>query len=144
MASDVKEAEEGQILNGNGSGENFTGINAWSGVQTQSAIAGDLFATYRKAITKARTVGRVNPNGIVVNPADAEAIDLAKDGESRYYFGGPFMISNKTVWGCRSLSRKPRRRVLPWSVTFRRQSFGIVSRQRSLRLIRMRTSLYVI
>jgi HK97 family phage major capsid protein len=99
LASDVKEAEEGQILNGNGSGENFTGINAWSGVQTQSAIAGDLFATYRKAITKARTVGRVNPNGIVVNPADAEAIDLAKDGESRYYFGGPFMISNKTVWG---------------------------------------------
>jgi len=99
LALDVKEAEEGQILNGNGSGENFTGINSTSGVQTQAAVTGDLFATYRKAITKARTVGRVNPTGIVVNPADAEAIDLAKDTNDRYYFGGPFAIANRTVWG---------------------------------------------
>lgn len=34
-------------------------------------------------------MGRVNPNAIVLNPADAEKIDLAKDGENRYYYGGP-------------------------------------------------------
>lgn len=98
LRADVAEAEEGQILNGSGSGENFTGINNWSGVQTQ-AFDTDLFTSVRKAITKARTVGRVNPNGIVVNPADAEAIDLAKDANERYYFGGPQAITQRTLWG---------------------------------------------
>ena len=95
---DIEEAEEGQILNGNGSGENFTGINSTSSVQTQ-AWSTDLFETVRKAITKARTVGRVNPNAIVLNPADAEKIDLAKDGENRYYYGGPQAIVGRTLWG---------------------------------------------
>ncbi|WP_280393215.1 phage major capsid protein [Nocardia wallacei] len=98
LRKDVAEAEEGQILNGNGSGENFTGINSTSGVQTQS-FSTDIITSIRKGITKARTVGRVNPTGIVVNPADAEAIDLLKDGENRYYFGGPYAIAQRTMWG---------------------------------------------
>lgn len=95
---DVAEAEEGQILNGNGSGENFTGINSWSGVQTQTFTT-DLLTSVRKGITKARTIGRVNPNALVVNPADAEKIDLLQDGELRYRFGGPAAIGNRTMWG---------------------------------------------
>lgn len=98
LRADVAEAEEAQILNGNGSGENFTGINNWSGVQTQTFTT-DLFTSVRKAITKARTVGRVNPNGIVVNPADAEAIDLIKDADGRFFYGGPFAIGPRTLWG---------------------------------------------
>ncbi len=98
LAKDVAEKEESQILNGSGSGENITGINNTSGIQTQ-AFSSDIFESVRKAITLARTVGRVNPNAIVVNPADAEAIDLAKDGEDRYYYGGPFSILNRTLWG---------------------------------------------
>ena len=95
---DIAEAEEGQILAGNGTGENFTGILNWSGVQTQ-AFATDLFTSIRKGITKARTVGRVNPTGIVVNPLDAETIDLTKDADGRYYYGGPFSIGQRTLWG---------------------------------------------
>jgi HK97 family phage major capsid protein len=95
---DVMEAEESQILNGDGSGENFTGINNTSGVQTQ-AFSTDLFTTSRKAITKARVVGRVNPSAWVVNPTDAETIDLLKDGENRYYYGGPMAIGPRTLWG---------------------------------------------
>ena len=98
LRADVAEAEEGQILAGDGSGENFTGIRNWSGIQTQ-AFDTDIFRTARKAITKARTVGRVNPNGILVSPATAEIIDLAKDGESRYYYGGPFSMGPRTLWG---------------------------------------------
>lgn len=98
LRADIAETEEAQILNGNGTGENFTGINNWSGVQTQ-AFSTDLFESVRKAITKARTVGRVNPNGIVVNPADAEAIDLAKDLNGVYRYGGPQTIGQRTVWG---------------------------------------------
>ncbi|MEU1526362.1 phage major capsid protein [Nocardia rhamnosiphila] len=98
LRKDIAEAEEAQILNGNGSGENFTGINQWSGVQTQ-AFSTDLFESVRKGITKARTVGRVNPTAIIVNPADAERIDLAKDLEGRYLYGGPVGIGQRTLWG---------------------------------------------
>lgn len=98
LSADVADAEEGQILNGDGSGENFTGINATSGIQTQ-AWATDLFTTVRKGVTKLRTVGRVNPTALVLNPADAEAIDLLKDGENRYYYGGPSVINQRTLWG---------------------------------------------
>jgi hypothetical protein len=98
LRADVAEAEEAQILAGDGSGENFTGIRNWSGIQTQ-AFDTDIFRTVRKAITKARTIGRVNPNAILVSPATAEIIDLAKDGESRYYYGGPQAIGPRTLWG---------------------------------------------
>ena len=98
LSADVAEAEESQILNGDGEGENFTGINATSGIQTQ-AWATDLFTTVRKGVTKLRTVGRVNPTALVLNPADAEAIDLLKDGENRYYYGGPSVINQRTLWG---------------------------------------------
>lgn len=98
LRADIAETEEDQILNGNGSGENFTGINSTSGIQTQ-AWSTDLFITIRKAVTKARTVGRVNPTALVINPADAERIDLAQDGNDRYYYGGPQAIGQRTVWG---------------------------------------------
>lgn len=98
LADDIAEAEEGQILNGNGSGENFTGINATSGIQTQAFVT-DLFTTVRKGVTKLRTVGRVNPTALVLNPADAEAIDLTKDGNDRYYYGGPQALGQRTLWG---------------------------------------------
>jgi len=95
---DVLETEENEILNGDGTGEHFTGINNTSGIQTQ-AWSTDLFETTRKAITKARTVGRVNPTAWVFNPADAEVIDLMKDENGRYYYGGPTGSGPRTLWG---------------------------------------------
>jgi HK97 family phage major capsid protein len=98
LSADIAEAEESQLLNGDGQGENFTGIANTSGIQTQ-AFSTDIFTSVRKAITKLRTVGRVNPTAIVLNPADAEAVDLTKDGQNRYYYGGPSAIGQRTLWG---------------------------------------------
>ena len=98
LSADVAEAEENQLLNGDGSGENFTGIANTSGIQTQ-AFATDIFTSVRKGITKLRTVGRVNPTAILMNPADAESVDLTKDGNNQYYYGGPSAIGQRTLWG---------------------------------------------
>lgn len=98
LTRDVAEAEENEILNGDGTGEHFAGINNTSGIQTQ-AWTTDFITTTRKAVTKAKTVGRVTPSAWVFNPADAEALDLLKDGESRYYYGGPQSIGPRTLWG---------------------------------------------
>lgn len=98
LERDVKDREETQMLVGDGSGENFTGILNTSGIQTM-AYTTDFLTTTRKAITKARYVGRVNPTAWVFNPADAEAIDLLKDAENRYYYGGPQNLGPRTLWG---------------------------------------------
>lgn len=98
LRTDVAESEENEIVNGDGTGEHFTGILQTSGIQTQ-AFATDVVTTIRKGITKARFVGRVNPNALVLNPADAEGLDLLTDDNGRYYFGGPFQMGATPIWG---------------------------------------------
>ncbi|QXO13103.1 major capsid protein [Gordonia phage Jojo24] len=98
LRADIAEAEENQILNGNGSGENLTGIMNTSGVQTQ-AFDTDIFVSTRKAITKARTIGRVAPNAVLLSPADMETVDLARDNDDRFYGAGPFAMGPRTLWG---------------------------------------------
>lgn len=84
----LEEELEDQMVAGDGTGENFTGLANVSGVQVQ-AFSTDILTTTRKAKTKIRTVGRSIPTGYVMNPADVEALDLLQDGEKRFYFGGP-------------------------------------------------------
>lgn len=101
LRADLAEEEEDQILNGSGSGENLTGILQTSGIQTQ-AWSTDLLETIRKGKTKARTVGRVIPNGLLLNPEDAERLDLLKptSGDGQFYGPGPFADAGiRTVWG---------------------------------------------
>lgn len=100
LRSDIAEEEEEQILTGNGVGENLTGILATSGIQTQ-AFDTDIFVSTRKALTKARTVGRVVPNAIALNPVDVETVDLAREGAGTGQFlgGGPFAMGPRTLWG---------------------------------------------
>ena len=98
LRKDIEEVEDNQILNGSGAGENLPGILATSGIQTQ-AFSTDLFESVRKGITKAKTVGRVNPSGIVMNPSDVELVDLAKDANQQYYGMGPFAMGPRTLWG---------------------------------------------
>lgn len=104
LQADLAEVEETQILNGNGSGENFDGITHVTGTQTQ-AFDTDMFRSIRKAITKARVVGRVIPNAILMNPADLETMDLYRlnqgggAGTGDFLGAGPFGSVQRTLWG---------------------------------------------
>lgn len=98
LTDGLAEALEVQMISGNGTGENFLGILNTPGIQ-QQAFSTDLLTTLRKARTKAKTPGRVTPNGILMNPEDAEKLDLAKDGQGRFYFGGPTELGNLRIWG---------------------------------------------
>ncbi|MEQ1709456.1 MAG: phage major capsid protein [Terricaulis sp.] len=94
----LQEELEDQIVNGAGTGENFTGILSVSGVQSQ-AWSTDILQTTRKARTKVKTVGRATPTAYMLNPADWETIDLLQDNEARYFFGGPSRMGQPTLWG---------------------------------------------
>lgn len=94
----LDEELEDQIVSGDNTGENFEGILEVSGTQAQ-AWDTDLLVTTRKARTKVRTVGRATPTAYVFNPADNERIDLLKDDNGGFYFGGPATNGVNTLWG---------------------------------------------
>lgn len=89
---------EDQMITGNNVGENFLGLDNTPGITLQPFVT-DALTTTRKARTTARIIGRAVPTAFLMNPYDWEAIDLLKDGQSRYYFGGPMAMGLKTLWG---------------------------------------------
>lgn len=95
----LEEELEDQMIQGDGTGENFEGLSNVSGVQAQAWDTNAL-TTLRKAKTKVRTVGRSVANAYLLNPADLETVDLLQDNEGRFYFGGPGGVGSASVlWG---------------------------------------------
>lgn len=100
-------AVQSQILNGNGTAGNMTGLLNRSGVQVQPLIAGatagtsDFFATTRQAITKLEAIGLL-PGAFVISPTDWQTFELSKDASGRYYLpgdGSPVDRAARTLWG---------------------------------------------
>lgn len=100
LRTDIAETEELQIFSGDGVGDNLLGILNTSGLQSQ-AFDTDFFTTARKAITKARVVGRVVPNAWGMHPEDVEYLDLARESgdTGKFHGGGPFAMGPRTLWG---------------------------------------------
>jgi len=87
--------EENQILNGNGSGQNLTGLLNRSGIQTEAAAsvteAGDDNAdAIFRAMTKIQTATGFAADGVVIHPLDYQNLRLRRDGNEQYYGGGYF------------------------------------------------------
>lgn len=99
LVKDLQETEEAQMLTGAGTGQNLLGIYNTSGIQTQAKGADTIPDAIRKALTKARTVGRVAPSAILLNPADMEKVDLLKDTTGQYLGSGPFSGLIRSMWG---------------------------------------------
>ena len=94
----LEEVLEDQVLTGDDTGENFEGILSVSGTQGQ-AWDTDLLTTTRKARTLVRTVGRARPTAFVFHPNDNERIDLLKNSNGDFYFGGPTSNPSAPLWG---------------------------------------------
>ena len=79
--------EDAQILNGDGAGENLTGILETNGIQDYALTNGEASDTMADAIRRAATLSFLayyEPTGVVMHPTDWERIELLKDGEDRY------------------------------------------------------------
>lgn len=84
--------EEAQVLTGPGTGSNLLGVLNRVGIQTETqAATGDSAqdAIFR-AITKVQTATGLVAEGIVINPADYQALRLSKDANGQYFGGGFF------------------------------------------------------
>lgn len=100
-------AEEQQLLNGDGSGANMTGILNQSGIQTMSSSGSDM-ETLFSAVTAIQNVAQLTADGIIVNPSDYQKLRLEQDANNQYYGGGPFtgaygqangVVQQPPIWG---------------------------------------------
>ncbi len=94
-------ALEGEILNGDGTGEHMTRVASVSGSQAQ-AFDTDILVTARKAVTKLEKVGHLAGAGWLMHPDDWETFELLQGSESRFYYGGPDNAvdpASRRLWG---------------------------------------------
>lgn len=91
----LDEKLEAQLINGIG-GEELTGLGNTADL-TEVPFTTNAIITIRKAKTALAVLG-VAANAILLNPEDDEAIDLAQDGNDRFYGNGPFGLGPNSVW----------------------------------------------
>lgn len=98
MARGVVRGFEAQIINGDGVDPNFRGILNTSGI-VAVAYATDLLTTIRKGLTAFQNSG-VTPTALALNPAEAEALDLMREGgaSGAYLLGSPDGDSAPNIW----------------------------------------------
>ncbi|MCT8003298.1 phage major capsid protein [Sphingomonas sanguinis] len=93
-------AEEQQLLNGSGTGQNLLGLVT---AATPYAAPGSLTATSQVDIIRLMilqaALAEYPPNGIVLNPIDWASIEMQKDGQGRYLIGNPQGTLSPTLWG---------------------------------------------
>ena len=82
--------EEGQLLNGDGTGDDLEGINHVATAYDSALNAtGDTRADLIAHAIYQVTESEFSASGIILNPRDWHGIALLKDNEGRYLFGGP-------------------------------------------------------
>ncbi len=98
LRADVADEFEDQLLNGDGIGENFTGLASTAGTLVQ-IFNTNAIITCRQAITTLLMVGRQIPTAFLFNPYDWESIDLLRDLTGNFLRGNPFGAGPNTLWG---------------------------------------------
>jgi len=93
-------AEENQLLNGDGTGQNLLGL-----IPSATAYAPAFAPQAETAIDKMRlsmlqaVLAEYPATGHVLNPTDWARIELTKDGENRYIIGNPQGTAQPRLWG---------------------------------------------
>jgi HK97 family phage major capsid protein len=98
----LKLVEEDQLLNGDGTSGNISGIlKAGNFTAYNRAVVGDTpIDALRRAITQA-SLSEYTADAIVLNPEDWEAIELTKASDGQYIWASPVTMAGPTLWGKR-------------------------------------------
>lgn len=92
---------EDQLLNGDGTSPNISGLLDRTGLQTLDLTSASTDKANLNGLRTAKRLirtgaARAVADGVVVNPVDSEEYDLMVDGEDRYRAGDPFGVIGPT------------------------------------------------
>jgi HK97 family phage major capsid protein len=95
---------EDQALEGDGTGENFTGILNTGGINIQGKGTDNVADAVFKARTQVRVTGKGRPTAVVLHPNDWEAVRLMRENAAsatlgNYLMGPPSQVGAVTLWG---------------------------------------------
>lgn len=92
--------EDGQLLNGGGTGADLTGILTTSGIQTQARSSDSNQDAIFKSITACAATGFADADGIVIHPLNWQTIRLATGSGSGVYLTAPITDNGGDyLWG---------------------------------------------
>lgn len=99
-------AEEAQLLNGNGTGDNLSGLNTVATaydtsltVAAATGVEGDTNADILAHAIYQVALSEFDATGIILNPLDWHKLALLKDKNNNYILGGPQAFASNTLWG---------------------------------------------
>lgn len=93
-------AEESQLLNGSGTGQNLLGlVTAATAYSAPGSLTASTQVDVIRLMILQAALAEYPPNGIVLNPIDWAAIEMAKDSQGRYIIGNPQGTISPTLWG---------------------------------------------
>jgi HK97 family phage major capsid protein len=98
----LKLEEEDQLLNGDGTGENISGLlDTGNFTAYNRAVVGDTkIDCLRRALTQV-ALSEYRADAIVLHPADWEDIELQKASDGHYILANPVTMAGPTLWGRR-------------------------------------------
>jgi HK97 family phage major capsid protein len=106
MVYGVRHRLQDQVIAGTGLLGTLKGITHTPNVLTHAKGADTVLAdVIHKAKTAVivQTSGNYVPSSVVLHPNDNERLVLSKDGNARYFFGGPGSDGVSTIWGMRPI-----------------------------------------
>lgn len=97
LADAVLSALEDEILNGDGTGEHFTGLANTSGIQAQPFTV-DPLVTVRHGLSKLQTLG-IDASTVALAASDWLSIQTTRNASGGFDVGGPIDATAQTAWG---------------------------------------------
>lgn len=88
-----------QLIAGDGTSPNISGILDRSGLQSQAKGADPTLDAIHKGITKVAVTGDATPDAIVLHPNDWQDIRLTRTTDGIYILGNPGDPGAKQLWG---------------------------------------------
>ena len=99
MSFFLRQRLDGQVVTGNGTPPNLTGLLNVASTQSQAKGADPTPDAIYKAMVKVRITGRASPSGIIMHPTDWQNVRLLRTAEGVYIWGSPDASAPERMWG---------------------------------------------